>query len=120
MMTPCGHSFSETSIIGWLHTNNHCPLCNKTLKKSDILPNYALRTAIARYSSCFILYALLVNDIYQRPFPRFVTAQKHLQQNIQNATINVGVSSEGWPTSAAQQLNLEDWKVIRVDVRSIA
>lgn len=48
MMTPCGHSFSEETINNWIVKKNQCPLCNKTLKRSDVTPNYALRNAIAR------------------------------------------------------------------------
>jgi hypothetical protein len=85
MMTPCGHSFSEETINNWILKKNHCPLCNKTLKKSDVLPNYALRTAIAR----------------------FLTAQAHLQQNIQSALGNVSVSTE-WTTPASP--TADEWK----------
>lgn len=92
MMTPCGHSFSEESIMGWLQTHRHCPLCNKTLRKTEVLPNYALRTAIGR----------------------FLTAQRRLHASIQNGASSLGDCYTPSPPPSTE-LNLEDWKTIRIE-----
>jgi hypothetical protein len=54
MVTSCGHSFSKSSILQWLAshpTNARCPVCNATLKPDGLAPNWALRSAIAKYFS---------------------------------------------------------------------
>ncbi|ELR17171.1 Ubox domain containing protein, partial [Acanthamoeba castellanii str. Neff] len=53
MVTSCGHSFSKSSILQWLAshpTNARCPVCNATLKPDGLAPNWALRSAIAKFA----------------------------------------------------------------------
>jgi hypothetical protein len=58
VMTPCGHSFSESTIVDWLQHSNCCPLCNRSLSLREISPNYKLREAICKY--------LKLKEQYQR------------------------------------------------------
>ncbi|GAM19059.1 hypothetical protein SAMD00019534_022340 [Acytostelium subglobosum LB1] len=46
VIAPCGHSFDEGSITGWLARQSTCPLCKKTLLLKDLAPNYSLRELI--------------------------------------------------------------------------
>eukprot|EP01087_Luapelamoeba_hula_P002003 TRINITY_DN1177_c1_g1_i1.p1 TRINITY_DN1177_c1_g1~~TRINITY_DN1177_c1_g1_i1.p1 ORF type:complete len:384 (+),score=88.39 TRINITY_DN1177_c1_g1_i1:174-1325(+) len=45
----CGHSFSESTIKEYVRDEGKCPLCNKTLAVTDLMPNYKLREAITQY-----------------------------------------------------------------------
>jgi len=49
VITPCGHSFSQSTIDNWLQKQSTCPLCNTPLQASSVVPNFALRAAIAKY-----------------------------------------------------------------------
>lgn len=49
VVSPCGHSFSLTSISQWLSNHDTCPICKHSLKLVDCTPNYALRNAIEQY-----------------------------------------------------------------------
>jgi hypothetical protein len=52
MVTPCGHSFSTTSITSWLRQcgggAKTCPVCKSVISES-VVPNWALRNAVDRY-----------------------------------------------------------------------
>jgi len=52
MVTPCGHSFSTSSITAWLRqqgsATKKCPVCKSTINES-LIPNWALRNAVDRY-----------------------------------------------------------------------
>jgi hypothetical protein len=51
MAAGCGHSFSKASITTWLRQNHHsCPVCKRSLTEAQLVPNYALRSAIERYT----------------------------------------------------------------------
>jgi hypothetical protein len=53
MVTPCGHSFSTSSITAWLRQQGSstkvCPVCKSTINDS-LVPNWALRNAVDRYT----------------------------------------------------------------------
>ncbi len=53
MVTPCGHSFSSSSITAWLRqqgsATKKCPVCKSTINES-LIPNWALRNAVDRYT----------------------------------------------------------------------
>jgi hypothetical protein len=53
MVTPCGHSFSSSSITAWLRqqgsATKKCPVCKSTINES-VVPNWALRNAVDRYT----------------------------------------------------------------------
>lgn len=53
MVTPCGHSFSTSSITAWLRQQGSstkvCPVCKSTINDS-LVPNWALRNAVDRYN----------------------------------------------------------------------
>jgi hypothetical protein len=52
MVTPCGHSFSTTSITAWLRQQGStkvCPVCKSTINE-NLIPNWALRNAVDRYT----------------------------------------------------------------------
>lgn len=53
MVTPCGHSFSSSSITAWLRqqgsATKKCPVCKSTINES-LVPNWALRNAVDRYN----------------------------------------------------------------------
>lgn len=52
MAAKCGHSFSKASITMWLRQNHSsCPVCKASLHENQLVPNYALRSAIERYAS---------------------------------------------------------------------
>jgi ribosomal protein S18 acetylase RimI-like enzyme len=52
MSLPCGHSFSQTTIEAWLDSGKKtCPLCNATVSRTDVRPNYALRNVIESMTS---------------------------------------------------------------------
>ncbi|XP_016993931.2 peroxisome biogenesis factor 10 [Drosophila takahashii] len=42
-LTPCGHIFCWSCLLGWLEERDECPLCRESLKKSQViqLQNYA-------------------------------------------------------------------------------
>ena len=46
VMTPYGHSFSESSIRAWLAKHATCPITKKPLAAKDLIPNFTLRHAI--------------------------------------------------------------------------
>ena len=51
MAAGCGHSFSKASITTWLRQNHAvCPVCKSSLTEAQLVPNYALRSAIERYA----------------------------------------------------------------------
>jgi len=49
VITLCGHSFSQSTLDDWLQKQSTCPLCNAPLQASNVVPNLALRDAIAKY-----------------------------------------------------------------------
>jgi F-box/WD-40 domain protein 7 len=52
MAAKCGHSFSKASITAWLRQNHPtCPVCKTALEEGQLVPNYALRSAIERYAT---------------------------------------------------------------------
>lgn len=49
IITPYGISFDRSAIEAHLSTSSTCPLTNKPLSKSDLIPNYALKSSITEY-----------------------------------------------------------------------
>lgn len=49
IITPYGFSFERSAIKAHLSTSSTCPLTNKPLSKSDLIPNYALKSSIMEY-----------------------------------------------------------------------
>ena len=44
----CGHSFEKKQIEKSLEKFLYCPLCRKTAKKEDLVPNYAMKKLISK------------------------------------------------------------------------
>jgi hypothetical protein len=55
---PCGHSYSEETITKWLSTGlrSVCPVCKKVITQEQLIPNWALRNAVERYSTPLLVY----------------------------------------------------------------
>jgi len=51
MTKTCGHSFSKSTLEEWLAHKQTCPTCNRPLRPEDVMPNYKLREAIAKYDA---------------------------------------------------------------------
>jgi len=51
VITPCGHTFSETSIREWLKTNTTCPICKSYVSVDYLKPDFTIRDAISKYFS---------------------------------------------------------------------
>ena len=49
VITPYGTTYDKDAILGWLKTNETCPLTKKPLNRKMLIPNYALKNAITRY-----------------------------------------------------------------------
>lgn len=50
---PCGHSYSEETITKWLSIGPRsvCPVCKTAITQQQLIPNWALRNAVERYST---------------------------------------------------------------------
>lgn len=47
--TPYGHCFQKKSIEKWLESHEICPMTNKPLKKSDLIPAYTIKAIVQDY-----------------------------------------------------------------------
>jgi hypothetical protein len=67
MVTPCGHSFSTSSITAWLRQQGSstkvCPVCKSTINES-LIPNWALRNAVDRYTPYRVVMTTLCREIW--------------------------------------------------------
>eukprot|EP01113_Clastostelium_recurvatum_P029178 TRINITY_DN3521_c0_g1_i1.p1 TRINITY_DN3521_c0_g1~~TRINITY_DN3521_c0_g1_i1.p1 ORF type:complete len:672 (-),score=209.61 TRINITY_DN3521_c0_g1_i1:68-2083(-) len=113
MMTPCGHSFSESSITEWLRKHQHCPICNKGLKIGQILPNYALRTAISKF-----ITAQKMIEAQQSRMRKKEDSASSLDDNSKLSFTVSEIQSDIATPPTSPQLNMSDWAVINVDTHN--
>lgn len=52
VITPCGHSFSESHLRRWLRQNSNCPRCKARVAASSLVPNFALRDVVSALHRC--------------------------------------------------------------------
>jgi hypothetical protein len=59
VITPDGISFSKQCIEDHLGVNgNICPVTRNTLKMNELIPNYALRSAVEYYQNNYLRFSL--------------------------------------------------------------
>ena len=46
VISTCGHSFNKNAIYEWVGSRKNCPICKAPARRSDLLPNYALKSII--------------------------------------------------------------------------
>ncbi|ELR25200.1 Ubox domain containing protein [Acanthamoeba castellanii str. Neff] len=78
MAAGCGHSFSKASITTWLRQNHSvCPVCKSSLTEAQLVPNYALRSAIERYQTKRG-HTVRKSDSAQTPMGLLIRSRRHL------------------------------------------
>jgi len=48
IVASCGHSFDKKNIYDWVVSKKSCPVCKRHAELSDLIPNFALKSVIAK------------------------------------------------------------------------
>eukprot|EP01103_Thecamoeba_quadrilineata_P002991 TRINITY_DN1282_c0_g1_i1.p1 TRINITY_DN1282_c0_g1~~TRINITY_DN1282_c0_g1_i1.p1 ORF type:complete len:183 (+),score=15.21 TRINITY_DN1282_c0_g1_i1:127-675(+) len=129
VMISCGHSFSSASINRWLVENDKCPVCKQYVGREKPRANYALRSAIEKYTKKhgITLPEIELTNFSTEPVPQQITPQHTTitpqQITPQRTTISSAIGPETSKISAPtpeliipQQFYLERRRFICIDI----